>query len=520
MSTDTILTKSIDEKLFRLLVASVKDCSIFLIDPNGYILSWNQGAEHIKGYRAEEVIGKNISIFYLKNDSEKLHLRNNLNQALRKGTYECEGWRVRKDGSMFWAHVVFTTIYNDAGHLIGFAKVTRDITEQKRNEERKAEINAELERRVRENTEKIIANELRFRKLIENSYEGITLLNENLQVCYRSSSSERINGWEQTENLDSHAEELIHPEDMPFMRTLFDQVKNNPVEPFIITFRMLHKQGHYIWVEGVFTNMLHDENIHAIVCNFRDITEKKQAQIERDKITVDLVQRNKDLEQFTYIVSHNLRAPVANISGLTSLLRDTDAADPDQPATLEALALSVKNLDNVILDLNHVLQVSSEANDKIEEVSLPKLVEEIKLGIQSMIQKNEASIVYDFGAFEQLFTLKGYLHSIFQNLIVNSIKYRMPDIPPVITINSELKDGMVYIHFNDNGRGIDLCRYAHHLFGLYKRFDQSVEGKGMGLFMVKMQTERLGGNINAKSKINEGTTFTLQFPDTLLHAPK
>lgn len=520
MSTESILTKSIDEKLFRLLVASVKDCSIFLIDPNGYILSWNQGAEHIKGYRAEEVIGKNISIFYLKNDTEKVQLRDNLNQALRKGMYECHGWRVRKDGSMFWAHVVFTTIYNDAGHLIGFAKVTRDVTEQKRNEERKAEINAELERRVKENTEKIIANELRFRKLIENSYEGITLLNETLQVCYRSSSSERINGWQQTENLDSHAEEVIHPEDIHCMKVLFEQVKSKPAEPFITTFRMLHKQGHYIWVEGVFTNMLHDENIHAIVCNFRDITEKKLAQIERDKITSDLVQRNKDLEQFTYIVSHNLRAPVANISGLTGLLRDADPTDPDQPATLEALALSVQNLDNVILDLNHILQVSSEANDKIEEVLLPKLVEEIKLGIQSMIQKSDASITYDFTTTEQLYTLKSYLHSIFQNLIVNSIKYRMPDTSPVITISSEVRDGRICIQFKDNGRGIDLIRYGHHLFGLYKRFDQSVEGKGIGLFMVKMQVERLGGRITATSKVSEGTTFTLYFPDTLLHAPK
>lgn len=491
-----------------------------MIDPNGYILSWNKGAENIKGYTSAEVIGKHISIFYLKDDQEKIQVRNNLNHALKSGMYECEGLRVRKDGSIFWASMVFTTIYDDAGHLIGFAKVTRDITERKQAEEKKAEIKAELERRVRENTEKIIANELRFRKLIENSYEGITLINANLQVVYRSLSSEKINGWLQAEKPDSDAFDNVYPDDVPFLSSVFDQVKDNPAQPFMATCRIQHKQGYYIWIECVLTNMLHDENINAIVCNFRDITERKEAQSEHEKMTIDLVQRNKDLEQFTYIISHNLRAPVANISGLTDLLRDTDPHDPDQPGTLQALEASVNNLERVILDLNQILQVSTHVNDKIEAVSLSLLVEAIKTGIHTMITLNEATITYNFKATPRLYTLKSYVHSIFHNLIINSIKYRNPNLPPLINITSELNNGYVIIRFKDNGKGINMTRYGRHLFGLYKRFDQSVEGKGMGLFMVKMQAERIGGNISVTSDVDNGTEFTLRFPDSLLHTPK
>ena len=124
------------EDRFRLVVDSVKDYAIFVVDTNGYIAGWNQGAEHIKGYSAEEVIGKNISIFYTKEEIEQGEPEHNLKIAREQGRYETEGWRVRKDGSKFWADVVFTPIYDSKGVLQGFSKITRDITERKRAEER------------------------------------------------------------------------------------------------------------------------------------------------------------------------------------------------------------------------------------------------------------------------------------------------------------------------------------------------------------------------------------------------
>jgi len=509
------LDGSVDEKLFRLLVANVKDYAIYLVDPNGYILSWNEGAQHIKGYRADEAIGRHISMFYLNHDAEKKRLRHNLNQALKYGMYENEGWRVKKDGTLFWANNVLTTLYNDNGHLIGFAKVTRDFTERKELQEKQAQINIELEKRVKQNTEQIIANELRFRKLIENSYEGISLLDETLKVFYRSPSSERINGWQQNERKETSALDIVHPDDRPAVILLFKEMLQKPAENFLVTCRALHGQGYYMWLECVFTNMLHDENIKAIVCNFRDITAQKNAEMEREKVTLDLVQRNKDLEQFAYIISHNLRAPVANITGLSNLLQDTVTEDQEGADILKALTKSVSHLDEVIIDLNHILQVSNEVNDKIETVSLSQLFKEIQAGLSSIIKKNEATLKCDFNEVENIWSLKGFLYSIFQNLITNSLKYHRPGVPPLVTIRSELKEDHILIYFKDNGNGIDLKKFGNHMFGLYKRFDRSVKGKGIGLFMVKMQVERLGGTISVESELNAGTEFTLKFPATL-----
>src|ERR1700744_1115583 len=280
-----VLNQSIDEKLFRLLVASVKDYAIFMIDPNGYIMSWNEGAVNIKGYTEEEIIGNHISIFYTVSDNRKNEPRHNLNEALKRGSYESEGWRVRKDGSLFWADVVFTTLYNEKGHLIGFAKVTRDITERKKIDSEKEQAKAELQVRVNENTKKIITNEQKFRKLIEHSYGGISLFDKAFKIIYRSNSTEDINGWSNTSMEELDAITLVHPVDKKQVKNLFKDILSKPRVPIVSTFRTKHKKGHYIWVECLFTNMLDDKSINAIVCNFRDVTARKNDEEEIRKKT-------------------------------------------------------------------------------------------------------------------------------------------------------------------------------------------------------------------------------------------
>ncbi len=287
--------------------------------------------------------------------------------------------------------------------------------------------------------------------------------------------------------------------------------KNNKVAAYETHLTPLEGESEWYdvkWV-GVFNE---NEEIVGVILTFKNITEKKNIDSDRELMTADLAQRNKDLEQFTYIISHNLRAPVANIQGLAGLLGDLEPGEPESLDTLEALSVSVNNLDKVILDLNHILQVRSQVNDQIEKVYLPGLLEEIGAGISQMIEKNKVTLKGDFDAFDELYILKSYLYSIFQNLVINAIKYRRTNIKPVIVVSTKLKTDRMMICFKDNGRGIDLEKYGSHLFGLYKRFDWSVEGKGVGLFMVKMQVESLGGTISVKSRVNVGTEFILEFP--------
>src|SRR5215213_5662516 len=146
-----------NEERFRLLVEGVKDYAIFMLDPDGKVASWNKGAYRIKGYRQQEILGRHFSLFYPEEDLTHSKPQRTLKIAQEKGTYEEEGWRVRKDGSRFWASVLITTLQDEAGGLRGFAKVTRDITEQKRAEEEIRQLNKNLENRVEERTSQLEA---------------------------------------------------------------------------------------------------------------------------------------------------------------------------------------------------------------------------------------------------------------------------------------------------------------------------------------------------------------------------
>jgi signal transduction histidine kinase len=242
-----------------------------------------------------------------------------------------------------------------------------------------------------------------------------------------------------------------------------------------------------------------------------DITEQKQAEKERSRMIADMMQRNNDLEQFSYIISHNLRSPIANIMGLAELITLPNLSKEDEKEIMEGVLSSVKRLDDITIDLNYILQVRQGINEQKELVRFSSLMSNIKNSIANIIRIEGVTINCEFQAINELFTVKSYLHSIFFNLISNSIKYRRADVNPEINIRSEKEDGYVYIVISDNGMGIDLQNRGKEVFRLYKRFHFHVEGKGIGLYMVKTQVESLGGKISVKSEVNKGTEFRLEF---------
>lgn len=238
-----------------------------------------------------------------------------------------------------------------------------------------------------------------------------------------------------------------------------------------------------------------------------DITDQKQAEIERSRLMGDLIKRNKELEQFSYVVSHNVRAPLVNIISLISLLDPLGICEDVE--VLSALKESTDKLDSVILDLNSILNMNHEFTEAMELVDLSEIVFNIKLSIANLIGSSKVQILDDFSVINQVHSIKSYVHSIFYNLIINGIKYRQPDVLPQIKISSNIENGMLVLEFSDNGLGIDLGRYGGEIFGLYKRFHPGIEGKGMGLYMVKNQVGQLGGQISVSSQQGMGTTFTV-----------
>jgi len=242
---------------------------------------------------------------------------------------------------------------------------------------------------------------------------------------------------------------------------------------------------------------------------FQDNTKQKLAELERNKMVKELTQRNKDLEDFAYIISHNLRAPVANILGASAILKEAVLTIEDEMVLKNGISQSAMKLDSVIKDLNHILDLKTTIGEQQEVVSFPELIRDIKNNINRKTDQKDINISCNFTAIDHLSTSKSYLYSIFYNLISNSIKYRKSDIPVQISISSKRTSTGVELNFTDNGIGIDLPKNGHQLFGLYQRFHHHVEGKGMGLFMVKTQVEALEGTIRVSSKINKGTTFSI-----------
>ncbi len=249
----------------------------------------------------------------------------------------------------------------------------------------------------------------------------------------------------------------------------------------------------------------------GLSCFIYDITQQKQEQQHKEKMSADLIQRNRDLEQFAFIISHNLRAPAANIIGFTEMLQDETLTIKEQKDSLQGLSASVAGLDTTIKDINTILQIKLDVHEKREIILFSELVNNIKINIGYLIDKNHIQIETDFSEVDEMYSFKAFLYSIFYNLISNSIKFRKANEPSLIKIKSKKEKEKIILSFTDNGLGIDLKTKGDKIFGLYKRFHSHVEGKGMGLYMVKAQVESIGGRIWITSEPNKGTEFRIEF---------
>jgi PAS domain S-box-containing protein len=249
-----------------------------------------------------------------------------------------------------------------------------------------------------------------------------------------------------------------------------------------------------------------------MVISHHDISLRKQAELERTDIVNALVQRNKDLEQFSYIVSHNLRAPVANIIGAADIINEPGLSQEDRETLIKGLGQSSKRLDEVLKDMNFILKVRDVNNQIKEKVFLSELFDTVTGDIHYLTDDNNIIITGDFDEVNELYSFRTYLYSIFYNLITNSIKYRQYHKQTFINVSSRLLENNIQLIFKDNGIGINLEKKGKEVFGLYKRFHHKIEGRGMGLFLVKTQVETLGGTISLDSKENVGSEFIITFP--------
>lgn len=236
-----------------------------------------------------------------------------------------------------------------------------------------------------------------------------------------------------------------------------------------------------------------------------ELVEKNATLIETNN---ELIKHNNELRQFSYTVSHNLRGPVASLLGLINLI-DASSLPREQKEIFDHVRISVDRLDSIIRDLNKIVDIRHEIFQIRQKINLNEEIQFIRLILERELKSHRVELVGNVASLPDIYSVKPMVQSILYNIISNGIKYRSAERTPVITINAQENDKYYILEIEDNGLGIDLKTHQGNLFKLYKRFHLHTEGKGLGLYLVKLQCEALGGHIEVDSELNKFTKFRI-----------
>lgn len=228
---------------------------------------------------------------------------------------------------------------------------------------------------------------------------------------------------------------------------------------------------------------------------------------EVHKRTKELLDYNHQLEQFAFIASHDLRAPVASLLGLGHLLEVKELTEVDREQINRNMITTARELDRVVRDLSTILEMRQYTPELLQPMNLEEQLARVRVNLERELTEAEADLQADFSALSEIRTIRPLMDSILINLVSNAVKYRAPGRQPRIRLRTECSNGEWCLSVADNGLGIDLDTYGEKIFSLYSRFHTHVDGKGLGLYLVKTHVQALGGRVEVQSKLGEGTTF-------------
>ena len=272
------------------------------------------------------------------------------------------------------------------------------------------------------------------------------------------------------------------------------------------------KNGEAYWVQFSMVPVFNSEKMHTHWISIqRDITERKIQEKEKEQLIKELTQNNKDLRQFSYITSHNLRSPLSNLIGLLKLTEDIEIDNTELKLIIDGFSKSTYLLNETISDLGKVVIIRDNPSINKQDIILLDSIENVFNQIDILIKNTKPIININVKKSELVFSNKAYLESILLNLITNSIKYKSEKRQLIIDIDYEEEATSVNLIFRDNGLGIDLEKYKDKIFGLYQKFHNYADSKGLGLYLVKSQIESMGGKIEIESQVDKGTKFIIYF---------
>lgn len=491
-----------DSKLLHFLIHGVKDYAIFALDPEGVIVTWNLGAERAKGYTAEEIIGKHFSTFYTQEARDRKHPDFELVEAKKNGSYEEEGWRVRKDGSQFWAHVTITAIYDENGKHIGFAKVTRDLTEKK---------NA-----IAENVERLRQlkqQEEAFRHIVNSVRDyAIFMLSPAGYVKTWNAGAQKIKGYTADEIIGKHfsifykeeAKAVRHPE-----HELEEAVKNGSYEE---EGWRLRKDGTPFWASVTITSIVENGQLLGFLKVTRDLTERRLFELQLAEARDEAILANQMKTKFVANITHEIRTPLGGIIGLSELISDNEEIPSDVRDSGSKIFQASRSLLSL---LNDLLDYAKLEAGKVELEETPFNVEDIVkevIGLmeakaQSKSLKISTSIGVDVPKEIVADCVK--IRQILLNLVQNSIKFT--EIGGIEVAVERDYDKLVF-SVTDTGIGAPESVRAKLFKPFTQGHDPSYGGTGLGLSICQQFVELMGGQIEMVSEPGQGTSVSFSLP--------
>ncbi|HWU89316.1 MAG TPA: PAS domain S-box protein [Kofleriaceae bacterium] len=479
----------------RMLIRSIRDYAIFMLDPAGYVMSWNTGAELINGYSADEIIGQHFSLFYPREERRSGKCERELAIAERTGHYEEQGWRLRKDGTPFWANVLITAVRDPGGELVGFAKVTRDLTEERLAKEAQRQ------------------SEERFRLLVEGVAEyAIFLLDPEGHVSTWNSGAERINGYRASEIIGKHFSAFSTEEDLRAGKAETELEIATRDGRFEDEGWRIRKDGSRLWANVVLT-ALHDASAKLIgfAMVTRDLTERRKH--EDDRIRLAQAQEAVRLrDEFLSIASHELKTPLTVLRMQLETLRKRFArTDPSIATQLDRTHRASQRLTELVETLLDASRIATgQLELRRETFDLATLVREVvdRMGEGSSAARCTVTChlaegicgTWDRSRVDQVLT----------NLLANAFKYAAGT---AIEVSAHGGPGIALLEVRDHGPGLPPGREA----ALFHRFERAASiqhygGLGLGLYVVDQIARAHGGDAIAANAPGGGARFRIELP--------
>jgi len=539
--------------LHRLLVQSVRDYAIFALDPNGVILSWNAGAERFKGYTADEIIGKHFSIFYPRELVEEGFPEFELRTAANTGRFEDEGWRIRKDGSRFWANVVITALRGKDGKLLGYAKVTRDLTERR-----------EAEEALRESEE-------RFRLLVEGVKDyAIFMLDPTGRVATWNEGAERIKGYRAKEIIGKHFSEFYPEEDKAAHKPERELETAKRLGKYDEEGKRVRRDGTIFWASVTITAIRNktgeligfakvtrdlterraaeqrsledarrlageeaarraaetrEHELRALADQLRDQAKEleertREAEDAREHASDSLAradEANRAKSQFLAAMSHELRTPLNAIGGYTDLLT-MGLSGPITAQQQEQLGRIRRSQEHLLGIINDILNFSRLEAGQLTYNIVPVAISDVVESVAQMIMpqaKSKGLKLDDEGCRNGAVALadRSKVEQIVLNLVSNAVKFTSSG--GKITLSCDARKNRIILTVLDTGSGIPKDK----LEAIFEPFVQvgrtltsSREGAGLGLAISRDLARGMGGDITVDSRVGVGSEFKLTLP--------